>query len=189
MFGDPYLVWHDGPDFRHLLSLPSREVARMLPAGIDAQDPVAALSILALAEQGRAPEDAETWLRAAAPAATRTFLVRVAQAMRALTGDESWARPIASVLASSEFWSVRIDAALALATFTPTAELVQDLGRAVRDPEYLVRYHSANTLAGYAGRRVDTALFRKISGEDRQAWAEAAVDLVSRAMAAVQEAP
>jgi hypothetical protein len=84
-----------------------------------------------------------------------------------LTGDESWAVPIAAVLASPAFWGVRIDAAIALAGFPPTAELIQTLGDAVRDEEYLVRCHSANTLLRYAGRtrRVDAipGLFAKIT--------------------------
>ncbi|HEX6354923.1 hypothetical protein [Actinophytocola sp.] len=188
VFGDPYLVWHDGPDFRRLLSLPPEEVARMLPAGLDAEDPVAALSILAMAEEGRAPQDAEALLRTAAATATGTFLVRVAQALNALTGDESWAEPIASVLGSQEFWGVRIDAAIALATFTPTVPLIQTLDRAVRDPEYLVRYHSANALLRYAGRRSDISnlkLFKKITADDRASWAEAADKLTSDALTRV----
>jgi hypothetical protein len=189
VFGDPYLVWHEGPDFRRLLRLPPEEVARMLPAGIAAEDPVAALTILALADEGRPPEGSEALLRTAARAATGTFLVRVAQALRALTGDETWAEPIASVLESQEFWGVRIDAALALATFTPTVALIQTLDRGVRDPEYLVRCHSANTLRRYAGRRTDISklkLFEKISADDAPAkWAEAADKLTTDALAAI----
>jgi hypothetical protein len=164
----------------------------MLPAGSDAEDPVAAMSILALAEKGRAPEGAETMLRVAAPAATGTFLIRLAQAMRALTGDESWVEPVASVLVSQEFWGVRIDAALALAAFTPTMVLIQTLDQAVRDPEYLVRYHAANTLLRYAGRTTDIAnlaLFKRISGEDQGLWAEAADKLTADALAAMPEMP
>ncbi|MEO3926198.1 HEAT repeat domain-containing protein [Micromonosporaceae bacterium B7E4] len=65
----------------------------------------------------------------------------------------------------------RIDAAIALAGFAPTPGLVDALARAVRERHYLVRYHAANTLLRYAGRRRDVsdhpALFALIrSGDD-----------------------
>ena len=170
VFGDPYLVWHEGPEFTELLRRAGAapdEVARMLAAGIAAEDPVAASSFAVLADDGRAPDGAEALLLATVPAATGTFLVRVAQALHAMTGDESWAAPIVSVLMSDEFWGVRIDAALALAGFTPTAELIEVLGRGVCDDEFLVRCHCANTLRRYAGRKRDISelkLFEKISG-------------------------
>lgn len=162
----------------------------MLAAGLDADDPLAAQSIGALADEGLAPPGAEALLRAAAARATETFLVRVAQALHALTGDESWATPIAEVLASDAFWGVRIDAAMVLAEFAPTPSLVESLALGVRDDEYLVRYHCANTLLRYAGRKKDLwdyrTLFDRIAtpGEgdptdaDRAKWAEAALRLV-----------
>jgi hypothetical protein len=193
VFGDPYLVWHDGPDFRRLLTLPSDEVARMLPIGIAAEDPVAAEAIHALADAGKTPAEAEELLRTAAAKATETFLVRVAQALYVLTGDESWAEPIASVLASNAFWSVRIDAAIALAGFPPTPALIATLGAGVRDEEYLVRCHSANTLLRYASRAKRLSnirdvtdrptLFAKIvSDAGPELWREAATQLTAAAM-------
>ncbi|MGI5148075.1 HEAT repeat domain-containing protein [Plantactinospora sp. CA-294935] len=174
VFGDPYLVWHDGPDFARLLSVARDEpevVARMLGVGVAAADSLAAESIAALAGAGLAPSGAEALLRAALPAASGTFQVRVAQALHVLTGDESWAEPVASVLAEGAHWGERIDAATALAGFAPTPRLVEALARAVRDRHYLVRYHAANTLLRYAGRRTDVsthpALFALIrSGDD-----------------------
>lgn len=193
VFGDPYLVWHDGPDFHRLLTLPPDEVARMLPIGLAAEDPVAAQAIHALADAGKTPEDAEALLRAAAATATETFLVRVAQALHVVTGDESWSKPIASVLASNAFWGVRIDAAMALAWFTPTPELIETLGEGVRDDEYLVRYHSANTLLRYASRAKRLSdirdvsdrptLFARITSDDGQTrWQEAAAQLMAAAL-------
>ncbi|MDW5323657.1 hypothetical protein [Plantactinospora sp. KLBMP9567] len=173
VFGDPYLVWHDGPDFARLLSVARDEpevVARMLGAGMAARDPLAAESIAALAGDGLAPSGAEGLLRAALPAASGTFQVRLAQALQVLTGDEAWAEPVASVLAAGAHWGDRIDAAIALAGFAPTPRLVEALARAVRDRYYLVRYHAANTLLRYAGRRRDVsdhpALFALISSGD-----------------------
>jgi HEAT repeat protein len=193
VFGDPYLVWHDGPDFRRLLTLPADEVARMLPSGIAAEDPVAAQAIHALADAGKAPGGAEELLRTAATTATETFLVRVARALHALTGDESWANPIASVLTSNAFWGVRIDAAIALGWFTPTPALIETLGRGVRDEEYLVRCHCANTLLRYASRAKRLShirdvtdrptLFAKIaSNNDPGRWREAAAQLTAAAL-------
>lgn len=191
VFGDPYLVWHEGPEFTELrrrAATAPEEVTRMLAAGVAAEDPVAASSIAVLADDGQAPDGAEALLLAAVPGATGTFLVRVAQALHALTGDESWSGPVVSVLMSGEFWGVRIDAALALAGFAPTAELIDVLGRGVRDDEYLVRYHCANTLRRYAGRKRDVSeltLFEKISGrvdgDEHAARAEAADRLMADA--------
>lgn len=185
VFGDPYLVWHEGPEFtglRRRAGTAPDEVTRMLTAGVGAGDPLAASSFAVLAEDGHAPDGAEALLLAAVPGATGTFLVRLAQALHALTGDESWSAPVVSVLASDEFWGVRIDAALALAGFAPTAELIAALGRGVRDEEYLVRYHCANTLRRYAGRKRDISelkLFENISGRvdgDERAAREEAAD-------------
>ena len=47
---------------------------------------------------------------------------------------------------------MRIDAAIRLKAFPPTPDLVAAVADGVRDPEYLVRYHSANTLLRWAGR-------------------------------------
>jgi len=183
------MVWHDGPDFTRLIELAGTapaDVARMLAAGLEAGDPLAAQSIAALAEAGLAPDGAESLLRAAVPDATESLLVRVAQALHVLTGDESWAIPIATVLASDAFWGVRIDAAIALAAFTPTADLVASLGRAVRDDEYLVRYHAANTLLRYAGHTDDIAdhpdLFDKITSDSDVAAREAVADQLTSAV-------
>jgi hypothetical protein len=172
VFGDPYLVWHEGPDFARLLDLgrsQPADVARMLAVGLDTTDPLAAQSIAALADADLTPSGAEALLRAALPGATDEFLVRLAQALHVVTGDESWAGPVASVLASRAFWGVRINAAMALAGFAPTADLIQTLGTAVSEAEYLVRYHSANTLLRYAGRtrQVDAipGLFAKITDD------------------------
>jgi hypothetical protein len=172
VFGDPYMVWHEGPDFRRLLQLAKTapaEVAQMLTAGVGAGDDVAAGSFAALADAGLAPRGAEALLRTALPAATGAFRIRVVQALHRLTGDESWATPIASVLASKTYWGDRIDAAMALAGFAPTPELIEVLAQGVCDADYLVRYHSANTLLRYAGRAKKDiyayrTLFNKIAG-------------------------
>ncbi|GIG92029.1 hypothetical protein [Plantactinospora endophytica] len=208
VFGDPYLVWHDGPDFTRLLTVARDEhehegggehegegeggratVARMLAAGIAEADPLAAESIAVLADDGLAPPDAEVLLRAVLPTASGTFLVRVAQALHVLTGDEAWAEQIASVLAEGAHWGDRIDAGMALVGFAPTPRLVDALALAVRERHYLVRYHAANTLLRYAGRRPDVAthpaLFALISAGDDDTEPDAEVT-AQRAEAARQ---
>jgi HEAT repeat protein len=189
VFGDPYSVAHDGPEFTRLLDLAETapdEVARMVAAGVKAGDPVAAQSIAALAAEGKAPDGAVALLRGVAPGAAGTFQIRVAQALHVLTGDDSWADPLVSFLASGAWKGIRLDAAIALADFPPTPRLIEALGQAVRDPEYLVRYHAANTLLRYAGHDTGIAehpeVFAKIArpadGEataaDQAGWDEAA---------------
>ncbi|GAB3411234.1 hypothetical protein [Flindersiella endophytica] len=189
VFGDPYLVWHDGPDF-HYLAMTAHDdldqVSTMLALGIKERDPLAAQSIAALAGAGITIDGAEALLRSAVPTAGGTFLVRLAEALRAVTGDQAWSGPIVSVLTSSRDadWYPRLDAARALAGFRPTSDLVQALGHGVCDPEYLVRYHSANTLLRYAGRAGQISDHKELFGlitsdSDRDSWQSAAVRLTA----------
>lgn len=168
VFGDPYLIWHDGPEFQHLLDVVHREpeeTARMLAVGIAAEAPLAAHSIEFLAKEGLAPDGAVELLRTAATTATDTFLIRVAKALHVLTGDQTWATALLPVLAGAGHWGVRLDAAIALAEFRPAAPLVAALGTAIaKDEEYLVRYHAANTLLRYAGRTADISDLDDIFG-------------------------
>ncbi|MER5267447.1 HEAT repeat domain-containing protein [Actinosynnema sp. NPDC002837] len=197
VFGAPHLVAHDGPRFTRLLDLAGTapaEVARMVTTGVRAGDPVAAWSIAVLAAGGKAPEGSVALLRDAASGAAGPLLVRVAQALRVLTGDESWADPIVSVLASDLGERVRFDAATALADFAPTPRLVEALSQAARDPEYLVRYHAADTLRRYAGHDTGIADLPEVLDEiartaddettpDRRAdWDEVADRLVEDAL-------
>ncbi|MBM2619576.1 HEAT repeat domain-containing protein [Actinoplanes sp. LDG1-06] len=187
IFGDPYDVWHEGPQFTALIEAARREpaaVERMLRAGLATGDTVAAQSFTALAGAGLAPADAVSILRTALIRAGDEFRIRVAESLYALTRDPGWATPIAGVLAGSASEFVRLDAAIALAGFPPSTPLVRALATAVRDPEYLVRYHAANTLLRWSGdrRRVDgvPALFEKITDETEGAWRAAADELTSR---------
>ena len=102
----------------------------MLAAGLDDRDPVAAESLAVLGEAGFAPPRARELLRAAVPTASGTFLAAVATALHRLTAEESWAEAIVAVL-GARHWTDRMDAAIALARFAPTADLVHALGRAV----------------------------------------------------------
>jgi hypothetical protein len=184
-FGDPYLVWHDGPDFTRLVALARVDlpaVGRMLAHGVCSGSTVAAASYEALAGIGLVPDGALDVLLAAVPVALGAFRVGVAEALHALTRDESWSEPIVSVLTAPSPFD-RLDAALALARFTPTAHLVEALARAVADPEYLVRYHAANTLLRYAGLEQSVSdlpeIFQQITHDDPARWQSAAEQLSS----------
>ncbi|GAA1216600.1 hypothetical protein GCM10009665_03080 [Kitasatospora nipponensis] len=201
MFGDPYLVWHEGADFTALLATTGAErerAARMLLVGLDAQDALAAQGLRELRLVAAAPE-----LRAATAAGREPELrVRAAQALYALTGEAGWSRVVAAVLDSPAPWGARVSAAHVLREFAPTPELVDRLAAAVRDPEYLVRYHAAETLLGYAGRRPDLAHHRRWfprlaapggqappSEQDVAGWHAIAAELAAAAESATAAAP
>jgi hypothetical protein len=184
IFGEPSL---DGPDFTALLTAvraDPRAVERMLRAGLMAGDPLAAQSITELAAAGRAPADAVSYLRAALVRAAGEMRIRVAEALYTLTGDPSWSRPIVGVLSEAPSEAARLDAAIALARFPASSTLVTALAAAVRDPEYLVRYHAANTLLRYAGDRRTAenvpALFARLTAAGEDEWRSAADELSAR---------
>lgn len=187
VFGEEYQVWHDGPDFTALLAAvraDPRAVERMVRAGLVAGDPLAAQTIAHLAGEGRAPADAVSYLRTALGRADGIFRIRVAEALYVLTRDPSWAQPIVGLLTGTASEFLRLDAAIALAAFPPGPAVVEALTAAVRDREYLVRYHAANTLLRLAGDRrgIDDhpALVRMISDGGADAWQAAADDLAAR---------
>lgn len=150
-FGEPYLVWHDGPDFmafrEHWLADPAG-VEALLDQGLAEQDPLAAESIGEL--EPSVPPALVARLTAAVATASGDFAVSAATALHRVTGNESWSAPIVAVLLSGEFWGVRLNAAMALADFAPTVELIAAAMQGVQADDYLVRYHSANTLLRWA---------------------------------------
>lgn len=192
VFGDPYLVWHDGPDFTAMLDRARSDpamVVGMLRAGLAAGDELAAQGVRELAAAGLAPAAAPAFLRDAVPGAADDFLIRLSEALFAVTGDPSWAAPIASVLRTARSEFTRLAAARALAGFPPAGTMVDALADAVQDPEYLVRFHAANTLLRYAGDPRDITdrpeLFERIVGSaERQSWRAAAQELAARVRAA-----
>lgn len=155
-FGDPYLVWHDGPDFSALRDRwrdDEAGVGALLLEGLAESDPLAAESIGEL--PAPVPEALVTALRAASSAATGDFAITVASALHVITGDEAWSGPVVAVLLGGDFWSVRLNAAIALGRFAPTVDLIAAAMRGVQADDYLVRYHSANTLLRWAGLPAD----------------------------------
>ncbi|MCU1439481.1 MAG: hypothetical protein JWP85_478 [Rhodoglobus sp.] len=190
-FGEPYMVWHDGPDFyafTQAWQVDPGGVEGMLREGLAQSDALAAESI------GELPMPAESiaaftpLLLATRDTSTGTFRVRVAQTLRKLTGSETWSSDIVDVLVGREHWGDRIDAAMALGHFTPTIELIAALMRGVLDEEYLVRYHSANSLLTFAGLPADVGsdkeLFPQLSAENApELWSLAASGLAGSASA------
>jgi HEAT repeats len=154
VFGDPYLVWHDGTDHTTLFALAGTDidtVDAMLLAGVTARDPLAACAVAALTTRGFSVPRTRALLPVLAADASGMFAIRAAQAMYAISGDAAWSAPIAELVISTDHWSVRINAVIALAGFPPLESSVRALEQGVQDDDYLVRCHSASTLRRYAG--------------------------------------
>lgn len=176
MFGDPYLVWHDGADVGALTAehehRPER-AERMVRAGVAEHDHVAVESLGALARLGRAPSDAAELLRAALPSAHGVFRVRTAQVLCEVTGVDEYVSEVAAVLEGFGHWGDRIDAAMALPSLPITPRSVAAAHRGMLDEESLVRHHSANVLLGLAGKKADIAKhsgFAQVISEDPAKW-------------------
>ncbi len=157
-FGEPYMVWHDGPSFDELRTRVRDDPAtaeRVILEGIAEQDPLAAESVAEAAFDAATVERFVPVLTAALATASGTFRVSVARSLILITGDQRHTTAIAEVLLGGGFWSERLDAAIALGHCTPTIELIAVLMRGMQDPEYLVRYHSGNALLRFAGESGD----------------------------------
>src|SRR5262245_32671884 len=116
-FGEPYDVWHDGPDFAEFRARAKAEPAtaeRMVLQGLAETDDLAPQAMV----EGDFPPDAQQrMVRALEEAIDRTsstFRVRVAEALTRLTGEQHWSEQIVEVLQCGPFWGDRLDAARAL---------------------------------------------------------------------------
>jgi HEAT repeat protein len=149
VFGDPYFVWHDGADFPELRKRWTHDpgdVTAKIRMGLRSTDPMAARSAAALAAVGGGIELVSD-LEARLSSSDGNLRVQIARALAMLTGSSDWTKPIAEILRKHSVWSIRMDAALALADCPATAPGLVALRKAVkRDPEYLVRYHAERTL-------------------------------------------
>ena len=157
-FGEPYLIWHDGPDYTTCDELWNTDplfVEGALLDGLEQRDPLAAQ---AAARLPLSPESRSRFVdRLVQHLGDQPvgFHLRVAEALHQLTGDEDWSREVLRVLLGAGYWNDRLDAAIALAAFVPTERIVDALASCVQDPDYLVRYHASNTLLSYAGLQPD----------------------------------
>jgi hypothetical protein len=181
VFGDPYLVWHEGADVGALIAEHGREperAERMVRAGVGEHDHVAVESLGALARLGRAPSDTAALLRSVLPLAGGVFRVRAAQVLCQLTGSDEYVAEVAAVLEGFGHWGERIDAAMALRLLPITPRSLAALHRGMLDPEYLVRYHSANGLLGPVGDISDDRRFAQVTSKDPAAWRALADELL-----------
>jgi hypothetical protein len=182
VFGDPYLVWHEGPDFDKVLTEweeDPRRVLHMLCLGLAEEDPLAAQTATFLMRRGHALDGVEGQLRDSLYRASGTFRVRVAEALFAFTRDGALAESVCAVLASAPSWGERMDAAIALNAFPSSPSVVAALAGGVEDEEYLVRRHSAQTMLTLAGMHTSIeetpALWNLIKPDNsRRSWQKAA---------------
>ena len=190
-FGEPYMVWHDGPDFyafqQRALADPTT-VEAVLAEGLAENDPLAAQSIAEADFDDGVEQRMLPLLTEALDRTNTTFRVRVAEALIRLTGSEQWSPAIVDVLLHAAFWSDRLDAAMALGHRVPTVDMIAALMRGAQDPEYLVRYHSCNSLLRFAGRTEDIAAlpdeFALLTAESHpESWALVASGLAGAASA------
>lgn len=189
-FGEPYMVWHDGPDFAEFMARAGDpETATLVLEGLAEGDPLAAQAIGEAGMTDLAPQ-----LKAELERHGGSFQVRAAESLSKLTGDQSWASKVAEVLIHPKtvFWNDRLDAAMALSRFAPTPELIAAVAEGMQDPEYLVRYHSTNTMLTYAGKPADVysddELFSEITDGSTPAQnLAAAARLAAQATAALPQ--
>ena len=190
-FGEPYMVWHDGPDFyafqQRALADPAT-VEIVLTEGLAENDPLAAQCLAQTDFDDGVELRMVPLLTQALDRTNTTFRVRVAEALIRLTGSEDWSTAIVDVLLHAVFWSDRLDAAMALGHRVPTVGLIAALIRGAQDSEYLVRYHSCNALLRFSGRTDDISAlpeeFELLTVENRpESWALVASGLAGAASA------
>lgn len=191
LFGTPYMVWHDGPEFSGLRAAWREEpeaVLEQLFAGMAEGDSLAAQSLSELqpAPTGEVADRVIASLREHLPGAPASSRVQIGLTLYKLTGDTAWAEPIVTVLDGVVHWGDRIDAAIALREVPPSTELRAALLRNVATDDYLVRYHSATTVLRWAGvdrelSDADHDLFALVAkDDDAAAWARAAAEIDER---------
>lgn len=194
-FGEPYMVWHDGPEFSAIRGQWRTEpelVERKLLEGLATQDDLAAQAIGELHDiAGDAAPRFEAALRERLPLSNGSRRVRIAESLRAYTASNEWDRHVGESLDEPNFWSERINAAMALRRARPTPELIDVLARGAQDEEYLVRYHSANSLAswgkGTAIEDRDDLFTDLVSDAIPERWAKVAAVLADEARATLQD--
>lgn len=153
VFGEPFMVWHDGPDFSELRRRWADDplvVTRMVRLGLRTTDPMAARAAADLASIGAAG-DLEPDLRDRLTSSTGNLQTQIARALAISTGSSVWSKPILRNLHRLPSSFDRMDAAIALAYCPASPAVVTALRRAAtKDREYLVRYHAERSLRAHA---------------------------------------
>lgn len=144
IFGTEYMIWHDGLYTGAVTGLqgPARAKAlEMLRLGVSLGDAHAAEALAAMGEADDAPA-----MRAQLAGAYGSSRVRLALAIHEVTPDPTLAAELVAVLHGCPAWTDRIDAAMGLRHFGGPDDEAALLASVERDPEYLVRYHAAESL-------------------------------------------
>lgn len=137
-------IWHDGLDTGALtrLSVIARQTAvAYLEYGMSLSDPHAAEAMAAMTETHRRA-DILTMLERSGDAAER---VQLALAAHQLAPDPTLAYELQQALRDAD-WATRIKAAIGLRHFQGHTDEAALLDAIAADPEYLVRYHAAESL-------------------------------------------
>jgi hypothetical protein len=141
LFGTPYEVWHDGIHEGQIDLADPEELRAALPEGLEAGDWVAAVAARRLADPALLP-----LVAARLGIGGGRFAVEAARAIAELGGDREAATAWVVAALGWGGWPDRLDVAMGL-RHLPGEGVVEALLAAVEnDPEYLVRYHAAESL-------------------------------------------
>ncbi|MFH1329364.1 MAG: hypothetical protein ABIJ48_01700 [Actinomycetota bacterium] len=141
LFGTPYEVWHDGIHEGQLDATDPAELRAALPEGLAARDWVAAVAARRLGDRDLLPVVA-----ARLGIGRGRFAVEAARPIITLGGDHEAAIAWVIEALGRGGWPDRLDVAVGL-RHLPDDRVVAALLTAVEgDPDYLVRYHAAESL-------------------------------------------
>jgi hypothetical protein len=141
LFGTPYEVWHDGVHEGQIDLADPAELRAALPEGLAAGDWVAAVAVRRLADPALLP-----LVAARLGIGGGRFAVEAARAIVALGGDREAATAWVVGALGWGGWPDRLDVTMGL-RHLPGEGVIEALLAAVKDdPEYLVRYHAAESL-------------------------------------------
>ncbi len=146
LFGTPYEVWHDGIQEGQIDLADPAELRAALPEGLEAGDWVAAVAARRLADPALLP-----LVAARLGIGGGRFAVEAARAIAELGGDREAATAWVVEALGWGGWPDRLDVAMGL-RHLPGEGVIEALLAAVEsDPEYLVRYHAAESLLHLGG--------------------------------------
>ncbi len=144
VFGNEYMIWHDGLDVSAVTRLVGEaraEALAMLRLGVSIGDAHAAQALAAMGD-----DSARAAILAELESADEGSRVRLALAAHQLAKDPALAAELVRVLTGRGGWSVRIDAAIGLRHFDGADDETALLDSVAKDPDYLVRYHASESL-------------------------------------------